>query len=132
VSPELTHCAPILPVRDVRAALEHYAALGFTTRVWTDGEGYGFADRDGVALHLGLHLEHHHDEGEEHDHVHPPFAPVSIYIYVDDPDGLVEEWSRPGLGGETHPAEDTPWQMREGVQIDPDGNAIRFGRSLSE
>jgi hypothetical protein len=35
-----------------------------------------------------------------------------------------------GAGGHLGAPEDTPWGMREGVHIDPEGNAIRFGHRL--
>ncbi len=94
----------------------HYASLGFTTTPYGDGDGYGFADRDGVGLHLSA-------EGEP---VHEHAAGVA-YLYVDDADALYAQWTRPGIGGQTHPVHDTPYQLREGADVDPDGNLIRFG-----
>ena len=40
--------------------------------------------------------------------------------------------SRPGLGGQTLPVCLTPYQLREGAHIDPDGNLIRFGSPMKE
>lgn len=37
---------------DVQAALRHYESLGFRTRSHEDGSGYGFVERDEVALHV--------------------------------------------------------------------------------
>lgn len=51
----------------------------------------------------------------------------SAYLFVADADALYAEWSRAGVGGETHPVEATSWGMREGLHADPDGNVIRFG-----
>jgi DNA-binding MarR family transcriptional regulator len=107
---------PIFPVRDVPAALAHYAALGFHTTSYD--EGYGFARRDGAELHL---TEHHHHENE------PGHEGGTAYLYVHDADALYHEWSRPGIGGQTWPAELKPWKVREGSHTDPDGNVIRFG-----
>ena len=45
------HIAPIFPVRDLDAALAFYQRLGFAVRPYFGG-GYGFASRDGIALHL--------------------------------------------------------------------------------
>lgn len=121
--------APVFPVRDVRAALEHYASLGFTTRNYAQGVAfYGFADRDEVSLHVSLHEEHHHHEDGGEDHTHE-FQPGVVYLYCDDADALAAEWSRPGIGGTTHPVRDTDYAMREGSHVDPDGNEIRFGSS---
>ena len=48
--------SPIFPVRDLGRALAHYASLGFEVKPYEDGDGYGFADRDGVGLHLSLSI----------------------------------------------------------------------------
>jgi DNA-binding MarR family transcriptional regulator/catechol 2,3-dioxygenase-like lactoylglutathione lyase family enzyme len=103
--------SPIFPVSDLAAALDHYAALGFTTQAYD--AHYGFADRDGTSLHLAAHPGHQH--------------PAAAYLYVRDADALYTEWSRPGIGGETRPAGPTEYGLREGSHTDPDGNLIRFG-----
>jgi predicted enzyme related to lactoylglutathione lyase len=111
--------APILPVRDVAAALAHYTSLGFAVRRYEDGQEYGYAERDGVQLHLGSWAEHD-----------PARTGMSIYLYVDDADALYSEWLDANAGGRLHPPQDTPWGMREAVHVDPEGNTIRFGHSL--
>jgi uncharacterized glyoxalase superfamily protein PhnB len=111
--------APIFTVRDVAAALAHYASLGFTVEPYEDGLGYGFVERDGVQLHLSL--------WEEHD---PARTASSIYLYVDDADALYAEWRDANVEGRLGEPEDTPWGLREGVHIDPEGNLIRFGSFL--
>jgi DNA-binding MarR family transcriptional regulator/uncharacterized glyoxalase superfamily protein PhnB len=116
--------APIFPVSDLRAALAHYAALGFTVTPYRGGDEYGFARRDRVHLHLQAH---HHDPAEEHDHEHGASA---AYLNVTDADALYAEWSKPGIGGETQAPFDAEWGMREGSHVDPDGNLIRFGTEL--
>jgi DNA-binding MarR family transcriptional regulator len=110
---------PIFPVRDLTAALAHYAALGFDTFRHEGGDGYGFADRDGTGLHLTT------DPGHDPAHSH-----ASAYLYVRDADALYAEWSRPGIGGQTLPVGPTSYQLREGAHIDPDGNLIRFGSPM--
>ena len=107
-------------MRDLRAALAHYAALGFDTLAYDGGDGYGFADRDGVGLHLAADPEH-----EE-------ACSGSAYLYVRDADALYEEWTRPGIAGHTHPPGPTPYRLREGSHVDPDGNVIRFGSPIEE
>ena len=111
--------SPIFPVRDMTAALAHYAALGFDAFPYEGGDGYGFADREGTGLHLTA------DPGHDTAHSH-----ASAYLYVRDADALYAEWSRPGIGGQTLPVCSTPYQLREGAHIDPDGNLIRFGSPL--
>jgi DNA-binding MarR family transcriptional regulator/catechol 2,3-dioxygenase-like lactoylglutathione lyase family enzyme len=114
---QLRSFSPIFPVRDLAAALAHYAALGFRTFAYEGGGQYGFASRDGVDLHLSAHGG-------------PDFHPASAYLYVRDADALYEEWSRPGLAGHTHPVEPTDYKLREGSHVDPDGNLIRFGSPM--
>jgi hypothetical protein len=38
----------------------------------------------------------------------------------------------PGIAGHTHPVEPTPYRLREGSHLDPDGNLIRFGSPIEE
>jgi DNA-binding MarR family transcriptional regulator len=117
---QLRRFSPIFPVRDLGAALAHYAALGFDTVAYHDGDAHGFANRDGVGLHLAA------DPGPG------PTGPGSAYLYVRDADALYEEWSRPGIAGHTHPVGPTPYKLREGSHVDPDGNVIRFGSPTQE
>jgi DNA-binding MarR family transcriptional regulator/catechol 2,3-dioxygenase-like lactoylglutathione lyase family enzyme len=123
---QLRRFCPIFPVRDLAAALAHYASLGFRTLAHEEGDEYGFANRDGVGLHL--ELSHDHGDGDPHGHHHHG----SAYLYVLDADALYAEWSRPGIGGVTHPVITTGYEMREGSHTDPDGNLIRFGSPIEE
>jgi DNA-binding MarR family transcriptional regulator len=109
--------SPIFPVRDMEAALAHYASLGFKTFAYEGGDGYGFANRDGVSIHLELD---------------PAHDPGSTYLDVGDADALFEEWNQPGIGGVTRPVSLTPYGLREGSHVDPDGNLIRFGSPAEE
>ena len=113
--------SPVFPVRDLRRALAHYASLGFEVKPYADG-GYGFAERDEVSLHLSLDEGH----GPEADHQHVGTA----YLYVEDADALYQEWARAGVGGLTRRVGDTPYKLREGSHVDPDGNLIRFGSPM--
>jgi DNA-binding MarR family transcriptional regulator len=117
---ELRRFSPIFPVRDLGTALAHYAALGFDTFAYDDGDEYGFANRDGVGLHLTAVREQ------------DAIGPGSAYLDVRDADALYEEWSRPGIAGHTHPVGPTPYKLREGSHVDPDGNLIRFGSPIEE
>src|SRR5579875_1052081 len=116
---QLRRFCPIFPVRDVPAALGHYAALGFHPASYD--EGYGCASREGVELHVTGYHENDHEIGSGR-----------AYLYVRDADALCEEWSKPGIGGQTWPAELKPWKVREGSHTDPDGNLIRFGSFVAE
>ena len=115
---QLRSFSPIFPVRDLGAALAHYAALGFNTFAYEDGDAYGFANRDGTGLHLAA--------GGEDD------RPGAAYLYVRDADALYAEWTRPGIAGYTHPVGPTSYKLREGSHVDPDGNLIRFGSPMEE
>jgi DNA-binding MarR family transcriptional regulator/catechol 2,3-dioxygenase-like lactoylglutathione lyase family enzyme len=114
--------SPIFPVRDVAAALAHYASLGFKTFAYEDSGEYGFAERDGVSLHLALATAHH--GGSD--------AVGMTYLFVRDADALYDEWSRPGIGGVTRAVRPTPYGLREGAHTDPDGNRIRFGSPMKK
>jgi DNA-binding MarR family transcriptional regulator len=119
--PQFRQFSPIFPVRDMTAALAHYTALGFVTHRYAGEDDYGFADREGTGLHLAG--DPGHDPGHSH---------ASAYLYVRDADALYGEWTRPGIGGQTRPVGPTPYQLREGAHIDPDGNLIRFGSPMPE
>jgi DNA-binding MarR family transcriptional regulator/catechol 2,3-dioxygenase-like lactoylglutathione lyase family enzyme len=125
----LLRFSPIFPVRDLAAALAHYGSLGFTTLAYESGTDYGFANRDSVSLHLVA--DHDHDD-HDHDHDHEHGHPASAYLYVRDADVLYEQWSRPGIAGRSHPVMPTPYGMREGSHVDPDGNLIRFGSPIED
>lgn len=64
--------APIFPVRDLSASLNHYRSLGFTTRTYD--EGYGFVELERVEIHLGVV-----PEGQAS-------TPSSAYLFVEDSD----------------------------------------------
>jgi DNA-binding MarR family transcriptional regulator len=117
---ELRHFSPVFPVRNLKTALAHYAALGFKSFAYDGGDEYGFADRDGIGLHLAA------------DRDHDPAHGAATYLYVRDADALYGEWSGPGIGGTTTPVHDTPYKLREGAHTDPDGNLIRFGSPIEE
>lgn len=116
---KLNGIAPVLPVRNLAAALEHYRRLGFEVSAYAGADFYGYATRDEVSLHLAL----------VHD-LDPATSNVAIYLYIDDADGLAAEWAAAGVGGRTNTPEDTEYGLREGAHIDPDGNVIRFGSPL--
>src|SRR5262245_37317238 len=108
--------APIFPVADVPAALDHYRRLGFHVREW-EGGGYGFVRRDGFEFHVGAVPDHD-----------PAASKSSLYIWVDDADALADEWEAAGV--HVHRPEGTDWGQHEGAHRDPDGNVIRFGSPI--
>jgi len=114
---------PILPVRDVRAALQNYRSLGFTTDIYEEADGaaiYGFLQREGLELHLNLCRD-----------LDPEANTSAVYFYVTDPDSIYREWSDATMNGRLAPPETKPWGMREMAYIDPDGNLLRIGSPLT-
>ncbi|QCG91165.1 VOC family protein [Azospirillum sp. TSH100] len=111
--------APILPVRDVRAALAHYRRLGFTVTAYDEAAAdpvYGFLDWGGVGLHLALVPD-----------LDPERSAVACYLYVSDADALHAAWTAATVGGRLTAVADTPYGLREFAHIDPDGNLLRVG-----
>ncbi|MGH8970778.1 MAG: bleomycin resistance protein [Actinomycetes bacterium] len=112
--------APVLPTRDVPAALARYEKLGFAVDPYGDGDdGYSFVNRGDVWLHLC-----------RVDDVDPRTTMVSVYLYVGDADALYAEWSGSGVEGRFDEPTDTDYGLREGAYIDPDGNLLRYGSPL--
>jgi hypothetical protein len=115
--------APVFPVRNVRAALEHYRRLGFAAEAYGEqSEGdpiYGFIRRGPIELHLARTAD-----------LEPKRNTSAGYLYVDDSNSLFEEWSRAGVGGQLHKPVDTPYDLREFAHVDPDGNLLRVGSRI--
>jgi hypothetical protein len=78
---EFKSVSPVIPVRDLDAALERYRRLGFATEL-EEEPGYGFAERGNVSLHLIEWSDH--DAARTGSHV---------YLYVSDADSVYAEWS---------------------------------------
>jgi hypothetical protein len=112
--------APIFPVRDLLAALEHYRRLGFDVRPYDETVEYGFATRDGIQLHFTCQRDHD-----------PLTQASAAYFYVENADALYDEWRESGADGRFGEPYDTEYGLREGMHIDPDGNLIRYGSPLS-
>ncbi|HET7027189.1 MAG TPA: reverse transcriptase-like protein [Candidatus Limnocylindrales bacterium] len=111
--------APILPVRDLDAALERYRRLGFEVSKADGAQRYGFAQRGAVSLHLS--------EWAEHD---PLTTASSVYLYVADADAVRAEWAAAGVEGRFMPLEDTEYGLREFAFVDGDGTLHRIGSRL--
>ena len=113
-SPDV-RASPIFPVRDLRRALDHYAALGFL--VQPHDPGYGFAAWHGLELHLVVTPD-----------LDPARNPSAAFLHVPDADRVAADWA---AVERTAAPEDMPWGTREGRHIDPDGNLLRFGSPLA-
>lgn len=113
---EFEGIAPVVPVRNLDAALDRYRTLGFDVRPYAGGERYGFVERGGVALHL--------TEWAGHD---PARTAATVYVYVSDADALHAQWRASGVEGRLSEPRDTPYGLREFAYVDPDGTAHRIG-----
>lgn len=111
--------APVIPVRDLDAALDRYRRLGFTARAYAGPARYGFADRGAVSLHL--------TEWAEHD---PLRTAAAVYLYVDDADALYAQWTASGVPGRFIEPADTDYRLREFGYVDPEGTLHRVGSPL--
>jgi catechol 2,3-dioxygenase-like lactoylglutathione lyase family enzyme len=110
--------APVLTVRDLKAAVARYRRLGFRTEL-DEPAKYGFVERGAVQLHL---VEGGLDEGGGTGGV--------VYVYVSDADALRAEWGSAGVEGRFIGPHDTPYGLREFVYTDPDGIVHRVGSPL--
>jgi catechol 2,3-dioxygenase-like lactoylglutathione lyase family enzyme len=112
--------APVLPVRDLAAALERYRRLGFRVRAYGHGTGYGYAERGSVTLHLSA--------WDEHD---PLRTGSQVYLFVADADAVHAEWTASGVEGRFTEPGDTEYGLREFAFVDTDGTLHRVGSPLA-
>ncbi|KAA1056670.1 bleomycin resistance protein [Azospirillum argentinense] len=120
---EFERVTPILPVRDVRAALAHYRHLGFEASAYTDTDEdpfYGFLAWGDVTLHL-----------TRVPNLEPARSTVACYLYVNDADALYAAWQAAKVDGRLTAPADTPYGLREFAHIDPDGNLLRIGAPIT-
>jgi hypothetical protein len=112
----VTALAPILPVRDLAAAADHYRSLGFAVSLYDGDAAYGYAARDGLSVHLAEVAD-----------LDPADNPCAVYLYVSDADALYAQWRLTRPAGRLVAPVDTDYGLREGAHIDPNGNLLRFG-----
>ena len=121
----MERAAPILPVRDVVAALAHYQQLGFETRAYQAADDpnpvYGFVRWGEVVLHLALSPEHD-----------PKTSASGCYLYVDDADQLHAAWRDASPAGRLGIPRDTAYGLREFYHVDPEGNLLRVGSPMRD
>ncbi|MCW1926572.1 VOC family protein [Luteolibacter arcticus] len=125
---QLTSSAPVLLVRDVVAAANHYRdTMGFHyERFWGDPPGFVILHRDGMYLML--------KQAEDPAHIIPHWTVShnmwNAYFWVDDADALHVEFVKNGATIDYGPC-DQPYGCREfGIQ-DLDGHDIGFGQVVS-
>lgn len=112
--------APILPVRSVSHAVAYYGRLGFSARLYREGEEYAFLTRD----HLELHLRHAPDLVSAEN-------PCGVYFFLEPGTAAaLEALFRTAGVAILSPVAPREWQMIEFVLSDPDGNLLRFGEPV--
>jgi hypothetical protein len=111
-----TNVAPVVPVRNLDAALDRYRRLGFSAHAYEGPERYGFVERGSVSVHLR--------EWAEHD---PARTGAVVHLSVSDADALYAEWKASGVEGRFVEPADTPYNLREFTYVDADGTAHRVG-----
>jgi catechol 2,3-dioxygenase-like lactoylglutathione lyase family enzyme len=115
---------PVIPVRDVNAAITYYTAkLGFETSFQDDEAEprYAGVRRDGVEVHLQWHEPATFRSGVD---------TVSLRFLVADVDELFDEYADKGVFHDRTALRDTPWGTREFAFYDSDGNGLFFYRDL--
>ncbi len=117
--PRLLHAHPTLRARSVQALAEWYRdQLGFEIRfLYQDPPTHAVIRRDEVRLGIAPRDDH--------------FGPVSLYIFVEDVDGLYAEILTRGIQPKRPPAT-TDYRTKEFEFTDPDGNRICFGEPAEQ
>lgn len=121
--------APILGVRDVRAAVSYYTdSLGFELPgevfqgVGDEGGVYAIVWRGGSSIHFQIRrgeIPARERESIESD----------AYVFVDDADALFEEYTSRGVKI-FRKLQDEPYGLRDFTIEDPFGHRIVFGAEL--
>lgn len=126
--PLIIACAPVLLVRSVVAAADHYRdAMGFTyERIWGEPPSFVILQRDGMSIML--------KQADEARHVVPHWTVskklCDIYFWVSDVDALHQEFV--GRGAKIdYDLCNQPHGCREFGTQDIDGYDIAFGQILS-
>ncbi|MEM7643430.1 MAG: VOC family protein [Pseudomonadota bacterium] len=110
---------PVLPVKDVVAAAEFYAGLGFDKgQYWGDPPAFCIMGLGTVTLAL---------QGAEDGKPGPENDLWSAYIYVDDVASLHDRFEAAGATI-SDLRRDTPYGCDDFDLTDPDGHTIAFGQ----
>jgi len=111
---------PILPVHNLRRAMDFYRLLGFSCTPYQEADFYAFLTRDGLEIHLckATNLIEDHN-------------PCGVYFYLADGTAAALEAEFRAAGVTIlSPLESREWKMNEFMLSDPDGNLLRFGEHL--
>jgi uncharacterized glyoxalase superfamily protein PhnB len=127
MTPKLTGSAPVLLVKDVVAAANHYRdAMGFSyDRFWGEPPTFVMLKRDGLVVML--------NQATDPKHVVPNWTLFhnlwDIYFWVKGVDALHEEFVRRGAKID-YGLCNQPWGCREFGTQDIDGHDIAFGENI--
>ena len=105
--------APCFPVRDMRAALAHYAQLGFQVMPWSPGMTWAWARLGAAELHLFVK--------DDHD---PATTAAAADLRIEDADEFAHRLDATSTPGTSGPYD--TYYGREVVHVDPDNNLLRF------
>ena len=117
-----TELFPIIATPELDRSLTFYRdLLGGTV-------SFEFKGPDGSPSYVGVDVGRSHlGIGFEADVAASPLPrPISLWIYVDDCDAVVEKMRRSGVTIRAEPA-DQPWGERIARVVDPDGNEVVIG-----
>ncbi len=127
IKPSLKAIAPVLLVKDVVAAANHYQdAMGFSyEKFWGEPASFVMLHRDGMTLMLR--------QAENPKHVVPNWTMVDklwdVYFWVSDAEALHAEFVTRGAKIDYGPC-DQPYGCREFGTQDIDGHDIGFGQVI--
>jgi len=127
IKPQLKATAPVLLVKDVVAAANHYRdAMGFRyEKFWGEPAAFVMLQRDGLTVMLR--------QVEDPKHVVPNWTVVDklwdIYFWVSDADALHAEFVTRGAKID-YGLCDQPYGCREFGTQDLDGHDIGFGQAI--
>jgi uncharacterized glyoxalase superfamily protein PhnB len=125
---KLTGSAPVLFVRDVNAAAEHYRdAMGFSFgKIWGEPPSFTILKRDGMHVMI--------KQIDDHNYIVPRWTISAglwdMYFWVDDIDALFKEFVERGAKID-YGLCDQPYGCREFGTQDIDGHDIGFGQIVS-
>ena len=126
--PQLQATAPVLLVKDVVAAANHYRdAMGFSyEKFWGEPASFVMLQRDGLTVMLR--------QAEDPKQVVPHWTVVDklwdIYFWVSDADALHAEFVQRGAKIDYGPC-DQPYGCREFGTQDLDGHDLGFGQAIA-
>lgn len=114
---------PVLPVRNVTAAVAFYQKLGFALLFQDAPQDprYAGVGRDDVELHLQWHDPAEFDRRVEK---------INLRLLVENIDALFAEFKPLNLFHDRTALRDTTWGTREFAFYDPDNNGLTFYRDL--